>query len=470
MSVPARVVVNLLCAAALTLGACATDQRADVETYRSLSDPPGSYVVPLAGSPLSLVDALQLTARYNEQISVGGELYIQALAARQRAAAALRPTLDLFSSTALNENTGDGPIDQTDAGVSGQYRLLTGLGDLRNVDAGDARIRSRRWLILDLRESLLLQTARAYYEVLRAERLIAVLEASVQSQLVRFEDAKARNEVGFTRPLDVAQIEAQVSRTRAQLISAVRQGAEARSTLALLTNADVSGSPLSDGFEASGDPGDESELWRVARTRRQDVLAARAEADAARLLVDGAISQFYPAVTLNLDYFLLRTPDDSPAAIAAMIEVRFPVFSAGRIEAEVRSAWSVFRQAVLEYRLRERECRRDIETASVQLRASLDRVIELRTQVRVAKQALALAEASYQAGLGTNLERITAQDQLLSAELEAASEEFTAKFASLALLRACGVLSSDRLGTTLPEPTEAERAPPDAPFLDRVGP
>ncbi|MDX2017731.1 MAG: TolC family protein [Planctomycetota bacterium] len=461
-----RGMVALLAAAIVLLIGCTADQAGDVALYRGISDPPGGAPARLPSEALSLQDALKFTAMYNERIAQQGERYVQALAERQRAASALRPTLELFSETSLRENTGEG-IAQTAVGFGAQYRLLTGLSDLREVDASEARVRAGRWLILDLRETLLLETARAYYEVLRAERLAMVLESSVRAQSARLEDARARNEVGFTRPLDVAQIEAQVSRTRAQLITAEGNAREARATLALLTNLDVEGIALSDGFGVPVDVPGRAGLIALAHRHRQDLLAARAQADAARSDVDAAIGQYAPSIGVNLEAFLLQEPDDSPAAIASLIQIRVPIFSAGRIEADIRGAWSVFREAALEYRARARAATADVDAVLAQLRASRARLEEFSTQVRVAREALTLAEASYEAGLGTNLERVTAQDQLLSAELEQVSEEYQVKLLTLALRRACGMLAVEHIGAVLPATEEWERSAPDAPLIDR---
>lgn len=463
MSTTRAAIVALL--ALLTLaGACATDQASDVRSYRQIADPPGSLPVLSPGEPLPLRTALQLTAAHNEQLSAQGERWVQALADRQRLAAALRPTLDFFGQSTLRENTGSAGIAQADIGLSGQYRLLTGMSDLRNVNAADARIESTRWLILDLRESLLVQVARAYYEALKAERLAEVLESSERAQTERLADARARNQAGFTRSLDVAQIDSQVSRTRAQLIAARRQAGEARSVLASLTSTDVGSSALVDGYSPPLPPPSMPTMLALALGHRQDVLASRAEANAARQLVDAAIGQYAPALTINLDYFLLRTSGADLPALASLLEVRLPLLSAGRIEADVRGAWSVFRERVLDYRSRSREARRDIETAHLRLLASINLAAELQTQVRVASQAFELADATYQAGLGTNLERIIAQDQLLTAELEAVSAEFDTKTAYIELLRAAGLLGSELLGAPLPSPSP--EAPPDSPFLD----
>ena len=53
------------------------------------------------------------------------------------------------------------------------------------------------------------------------------------------------------------------------------------------------------------------------------------------------------------------------------------------------------------------------------------------------------------------------------AELDAASESFDTKIASLALRRACGLLAADRIGASWPQIPPDERDPPASPFLDR---
>ena len=75
------------------------------------------------------------------------------------------------------------------------------------------------------------------------------------------------------------------------------------------------------------------------------------------------------------------------------------------------------------------------------LLASKERLRELQVQLKAAEEALLQAEQSYRAGLGTNLEWLVAQDQLLSAQLQLTSERYNQKVFYLALLRAVGALS-----------------------------
>jgi outer membrane protein len=453
--------------ACLATAGCATNQSADVATYQAISDPTGDLTRHDAGAPLSLHQAMRLTATYNELLAQRGENYIQALAARQRSASALKPTLDLFADATLKENTGTAGIFQTNGGLSGQYRLLTGKSDLRTVDAADATIEAAKWLILDLRESLLVEVARAYYESLRAQQLTQTLTNSVKAQTDRLADAKARNEVGLARPLDVSQIEAQVARTSSLLIVAQRQAAESRSTLKLLTNAQIDASALTDGFVPPPLTLDQAQLVKFAHDHRQDLLAAASRIDASRSLVDAAIGQYAPALSLNLDYFLFRSPQDAAPNLTSILGLRMPLFEAGRIEAQVREAWSVFRELVLVHRATQRQIRRDVETALLRLEASQRLVAQLQIQVSAATQSVELAEASYGAGLGTNLERVVAQDQLLAAELEAISASFTVKIAYLELLRACGTISHEMIATPLPTPRDTPPPSTQVPLLDR---
>ncbi len=446
--------------------ACAVDQEAEVQTYRQVTQltPPPVFT---SGQPLTLVDAVLLANAYNERLGIEGERYLQSLIERQRRAAALLPTLDLAGTLNLRENTAQGRVAAFDGGFNAQYQFFTGLSDLRNVDAGAADARARRWLLLDLREVLMLETARAYYSVLQAERLVSVLESSALVQQERLRDSRGRLAVGFARPLDVAQIESQASQTQVTLLDAQNSVARSRSALTLLTGVEAHASPLTDGLDPAATSPELPDLLWVAYHTRQDLLAARSGADSARLLVDANIGRYYPSIGLNLDYFLIRESTPRDLDLSSLISLNLPIFSAGLIEADVRDSWSLFRQRVLEYSAIRRQIRRDVETARADLEASRQRVVELAAQVNAATEALRQAEAAYDAGVGTNLERVSAQDQLLSAQLRQASEEFTFKLSSLVLERACGRLTQSLTSDANPasEPREDEASPPTSPFI-----
>jgi outer membrane protein TolC len=133
------------------------------------------------------------------------------------------------------------------------------------------------------------------------------------------------------------------------------------------------------------------------------------------------------------------------------------LFSAGLIEADVRQAWSELRQAKYAESLTRRRIAQEVRIAYENLLGSRARLAELRTTERAAQAAFDQATANQRAGRGTTLETIVAQDQLLSAQLQLASEEYDYKIAYLNLLRTAGVLTDVlKLRTTLPTTRDVE--------------
>jgi outer membrane protein TolC len=175
---------------------------------------------------------------------------------------------------------------------------------------------------------------------------------------------------------------------------------------------------------------------------REDVLAARASIRSAEQAVYAAISQYYPSVNLNLTGFLYRENFDDASKWTAVLNANVPIFTAGQIEADVRRAWSELRQAALFESLTRRDALQGVQLAYENVTASRERLSDLQTQVQAAREALEQAEGSYRVGLATNLERLTAQSDLLSAELQLTSEQFDQALLVLDLTRFTGRLGS----------------------------
>jgi outer membrane protein TolC len=204
-----------------------------------------------------------------------------------------------------------------------------------------------------------------------------------------------------------------------------------------------------------------SQLQAVAAERRRDLQAAEAAARAARQGVEAAVAQYYPSVTLDANVFLYRESAPTDRDWDAVLRANLPIFSAGLIEADVREAWSQFRQAMLAASETRRQVTRDVVVALGDLEFSAERLAELRTQLAAAQQAFNQAVRSNEAGLATNLERLVAQDQLLTSQLDFVSEEFNRKLSSLNLLRATGSLRErlESLPTGTPPATRPTTQP-----------
>jgi outer membrane protein TolC len=442
---------------------CAVDQKKEVAKYRRVLDGehPSPRVTFSPEEPLTLDKAMRLANQDNERLAVAGEDYLQALINKDRAASAFLPTVSLEPSYTVTDRpggqsggsggavgtiggfrVGGSTLRRFEAPVVSRINLFNGGGDVARLRRAAAVAEQRRLQLLDQQALTLLDVAQVYFQVLRSERLVQVLESSAGVQNERVRDIEARQNAGLARPLDVAQTRALAADTRVSLTTARSDARNGRTTLAFLIGAPGVEGPLS--FDANGDLAATAPLEPIeafqerALDQREDVRAARAAVAAARQGVRAAFSQYYPSVSLNFNAFLYRENFDDASKWTAILNANLPIFTAGLIHADVREAWSGLRQAALLESLASRQAVQDVRIAYENVAASRARLVDLRTQADAARDALNQAEASYRVGLATNLERLTAQSQLLNAELQLASEQYDQSLLLLDLTRFTG--------------------------------
>jgi outer membrane protein TolC len=426
----------------LLAAGCAIDQDKEIEIYQREIRLTEDRVAYVPGEPLTMKQAILLANQNDEQLAQQGEAYLRAVIAQRRTLANFLPTVDLVPVYSRREAATGGNSNQDkyfDAPLQGSINLFNGFQDVNRAWRDEFFARQRRSELLYEQELLLVDTAAVFFQVLRSESSVSVLESSLQLQDERFRDARGRVEVGLASPLVASQTEAQIAGTRTTLISARADVVQSRSRLALLTAEPVQGASLADDFTPPALP-TLDEMLGAARVSRDDLKAAEDAVAAARHDVDVAIGQYLPSISLNLDVFLYRESVPDTRTWDALLVANIPIFSAGRIEQDVRTAWSNLRTALLARSYLERLIRSQVEQAYSAVQASADRLSQLRVQVAAARQALIQAEESYKAGLATNLDRITAQDALLQSQLQLVSEEYDRKLLHLTLLQRAGQL------------------------------
>ena len=404
--------------------------------------------------PVSLVDVLNLTNRHNENLRVEGENYAQALIDKQRRVAAFWPTLTFAPSYTRRSGDGAAPTgrDTFDLPIIGQINIFNGYSDTAALYANASTIKERQAILEDLQASFLLQTAFVFYNALRLESSVSALENTAKLQEERLRDIRTREQNGLAKPLDVSQADAQAANTRVQLIAARNALRNARTTLYLLTAHAMADRKLIDDFSPPVQLDPIASWQDVAAKQRHDIQAADHAVETARHEVEIVFGQYYPSVTLNLEYALTVDNTSTENQWNAILRANVPIFTAGRIEADVRTAWSRVRQAHLRSQLVRRVVIADIEQTHHDFESSGLQITELNRRVAAAELALRQAEANYDVRLATNLDRLVAQDELLSARLELITQQYSNKVAYLALLRAAGTIRETMQGQVEQQP------------------
>ena len=393
---------------------------------------------------LTLDQALAMVNAHNERLALSGEDYLQALIDRDRAMARLLPSISLAPSYTRMENftappqvLSFFPVKFTDVPAAVSMQLSA--SDVANVAKAEVIAAYKRAVLLDLQADLLVQTTAVYHQVLLLERQVRVLENSVKVQEARVADMEARVRAGTIRPLDVSETQAEAAGTRASLLEARNRLATARAGLAFLVGLPSLANPLADDFALPPVAPLEA-LQAQAAAHRQDLLASDALVTAAERGLQAAVAEYFPSVSIDFEYFLTRQsfPPDSHWIFGVSANV--PIFSGGRIHADVRTAYSFVRQAHEYQSMTRRQVAEQVQVAHGDFQTSGRRAREYQDQVEAARQALGLAADAYDAGAGTNLERLIAQDRLLAAELQLAAEQINQKILYFQLVRQTGLL------------------------------
>lgn len=425
----------------LALASCAVDEAREVARYREVLDAgaPRELPVVAAGAALGARDLMRIANARDEQLVGSGEAYLRSLVARRRAASAFLPDLDLAPRAFARDADGASPSNGLDVPLA--LTLDTSpRSDAAEVRRADAESERQLALLYAAQDGLWLDIARATYAVLRAERTAGVLENSLRVQDARVGEVHARRDVGFARPLDVSLIEAEAADTRVALADARRAAAEGRRLLEFLTNAPLDGVLLQADVDVPAEPPPVAASIRAALAARPDVRAAELAVDAAVAEAEVASGRYWPSLSVDLELLLARDSEPSEQDWSSFLELRLPLFSAGRIRADVRDALSRLREARAASARARRAAQRDCEIAHENLAASKVRVAELGVRLAAARDAFTQAESLYDTGFGTNLERLVAQDQQVAAELELESARLEAQERELERLGARGEL------------------------------
>ena len=440
-----RMAAILLTALAALAAGCAVDNARETAVWREPLDekmrPPAALA---PDQVLTLGQAIAMANSSSEQLALSGEDYLQALIDRDRAVSRLLPTISLAPSFTKMDNfvapaqvKSFFPIQFTDVPASAALHLSA--TDVANVARAEVVSKYQLAVLLNLQSDILVQTTAVYHQVLLLERQIRVLENSVKVQEARVADMRDKERAGTVRPLDVSQTEAEAAGTRSSLLEARNRLATARAGLAFLVGLPSLPNPLADDFRLPPVAPLEA-LQAQATEHRQDLLAADALVSAADRALTAAVAEYFPSLSVDFSYFLSRQsfPPDSRWLFNASMNL--PIFSGGRIHANVRTACSLVRQAHEYQSLTRRQVAEQVEVAYGDLRTSGLRLKEFEDQVEAARQAFGLATDAYDAGAATNLEPLIAQDRLRTAELQLAAEQLSQKTLYFQLVRQTGLL------------------------------
>jgi outer membrane protein len=441
-----RWLIPLAAICAASGGGC-VDQPKDIALYRKQLDAlPGvtSVPVPPEQAPLSLQQALALAEKNDESLGLSGETYVQALIAKDRAFSAFLPQISIDPTYSQSQKIrGEGPAHSFNVSANLSMNFFNGFRDQATIEEDTATSEEDRLLLLNEQQIVLLDVVETYYKVLQDERQVTVFQNSLAEQDESVRQAQAKFDLGSGTLLDIAQSQSQASQTRVSLIQAVASVKTDRAMLTFLIGSPADSCPLTDQYEPPLEIDQSLAEWITeAENNRQDLRADASAVAAARQGLRVTIGEYYPSIALNpLSYLIYKEVTAPSPSWSAIFTVNIPIFTGGQIESDVRNAYSLLRAALLTQSQARKQVEDDVRTDYASLESSRDQIKELRVELKASSDSLIQSQRQFNVGLATNLDVLTAQTQLLSTQLQLATQEYQKKIAFLSLLRVSGRLT-----------------------------
>ena len=455
-----QALIALLVAAAL--GGCSTpvlDAKVDVPGHFAQANGGDAQVEPELvwwesyGDPV-LNELVRRAARENRDLRIAAERVRAARAGETVSRSSLWPSLSAGAS-ATDYRTGYGSSVKQAASPAADAKSLR--GDLNVAWEVDLSGRLRAGAAAAAADALaaehgsrgvrllvMTDVAANYFALTGARRQLETVRAISAAQDETLRLVSARQRAGLATAFDVERAQTEASRTRAQIPQLETLVAVSRHRIAVLIGDQAFNAAAIKSWEGiaavpAARPGQPAELLQ----RRPDLLAAKAELDAANARRQQAAAEWFPRLFLNASFggqrFELNGADIGAARfsnVAAMLAM--PIFNAGRTSAINEIAAAAQSEAVVRYENAIVRALEDVENTLVALADERRRAQDLQSASDSAEAALGRAQSLYSRGQIDLLPLLDAQRARLAVRLSANDSNTQLLLDSVQLYKALG--------------------------------
>tara|TARA_B100001989_G_scaffold213945_1_gene164054 strand:- start:388 stop:1737 length:1350 start_codon:yes stop_codon:yes gene_type:complete len=351
-----------------------------------------------------------------------------------------------YGETVTNYNdTNEINLKPSVAKVEAEQIIFSGGRLLNNRSQSLNLVAASRADLNILEQEVLFSAAEAFFNVLTSQKIIELREVNLDVLNERLEVAKIQFEVGELTLTDVAQSEARLSLSQANL-------AEARSIFEknkAIYKSIIGVSPqnLSNDFFSLSLPTTIEEALSVANTKSPYIKFAEKSELSSRFGIKSAKSKLLPSLRLigefsNSEEMLFNMDGDGYQLMGV---VSMPIFSGGLNWSNIRKAQEINIRDKFKLVEARRFVEQEVKSAFSQYHSSLIKVNSSKKQFEANKIALEGVKEEFELGTRTNLDVLDAEQEFLDSQVSMISSENNSKLSMFYLLLSVGSLSPDFL-------------------------
>ena len=296
-----------------------------------------------------------------------------------------------------------------------------------------------------LEQEILFSAAEAFFNVLTSQKILELREVNLDVLNERLEVAKIQFEVGELTLTDVAQSEARLSLSKANLAEA-RSNLE-RSKAIYKSIIGVIPTNLSNDFISFTLPKTLEEALSIANVKSPYIKFAEKSELSSRYGIKSAKSKLLPSISLigefsNSEELLFSIDGD---AYQVMGVLSMPIFSGGLNWSNIRKAQEINIRDKFQLTEAKRFVIQEVKSAFAQYNSSLIKVNSSKKQFEANKIALEGVKEEFELGTRTNLDVLDAEQEFLDSQVSMISSENNSKLSMFYLLLSIGSLNPDVL-------------------------
>ena len=381
-----------------------------------------------ASVPLTLDEAYALALRRSEDVAIRRELITETEGRFLQAFSGALPRASFVWSEKRQDGAGTSAFTLSrvpERRFTVTQPLFGGFKEFAAMAGSRSERRQRTFERQRAEQLLLTDVANAFYLLLEQREELATFEVIRVALVDRLDELHEREQLGRTRPSEVAGAEAQLRRVEAELQLVRSREQAARQLLEFLTGLKTIEAVADEAHELPMLEPQDASLAKAPQ--RPDVQAQQQALQVAKRQVAVARAKLLPTADVEGNYYTERVGAAADVDWDVLLTVDVPIFQGGQAVGAWREAASKARQAQWRAAQVARSARLDIEQAHTELAAALEQHAALAQALQAAEDNYRLQAADYRLNLVSNLDVLQALQALEDARRETLHAYYEAK-------------------------------------------
>ena len=397
------------------------------------------------GGPLTLLDAVRRALEQNLSIRQAALQVAIARAQVGQAEAGLYPTVSVGASNTQATTPGNATLGGTinitgitpaggssfSAVVPGtstpqwkvngiiNYAIYTGNAVQDQIAIAQANLRGQQSAFAATAGQTVLAVRQAYFNYVQSIEQAAAAQRAVDASKENVRVTQAQVTVGTSPQFNLLQAQVQLAQAQRTLTQTKAAAVLAEQQLAAVVNL-----PISSAIDATTPmglptpPPDVEALVKQGLSSRPEIAQAQAAIQAAQAAVDLAAAGLRPVLSLTggptMQSNNLST--NTPVTWSATLGVTLAIFDGGLTHAKVEQARQNLALSRVQLEQTQQTVEEQVRAAYLNLQQAAESLTSAQAGLTAAQEALRIANVRFQAGVGTQLEVVTAIQNFAAAD------------------------------------------------------